>query len=39
MCKIVETGSKELPLTHMHMNYNLIVDCVRVGLTNTHTFV
>ena len=37
--KIVETGAKELPLTHMHMNSNLIFDCVRIGLTNTHTFV
>jgi hypothetical protein len=24
---------------HMHMNPNLIFDCVRLGLTNTHTFV
>jgi hypothetical protein len=33
--KIVETGAKVLP----HMNSNLIFDYVRIGLTNTHTFV
>ena len=37
--KIEETGAKELPLTHMHMNYNLLFDCAKIGLTNTHTFV
>jgi hypothetical protein len=25
--KIVETGAKELPLIHIHMNSNLIFDC------------
>ena len=37
--KTVETGAKELSLTYMNMNSNLIYDYVRIGLTNTHTFV
>jgi hypothetical protein len=30
--KIVETGAKELPLIHMHMNSNLIFDCVSLSI-------
>ena len=37
--KIVDTGAKELPLTHMYMNRNLIVDCNIIGFKHTHTFV
>ena len=37
--KIVDTGAKELPLTHVYMNSNLFFDCIRIGFKNTHTFV
>ena len=37
--KIVDTSAKELPLTHLYMNSNLLFDCNRIGLKNTQTFV
>jgi hypothetical protein len=37
--KMADTGAKELHLIHMYMNSDLIFDCVRIGCTNTHTFV
>jgi hypothetical protein len=37
--KIVDTSAKELPLTHLYMNSNIIFDCIGIGFTNTHIFV
>jgi hypothetical protein len=37
--KIVDTGAKILPLIHMYINRNLIVDCNIIGFKHTHTFV
>jgi hypothetical protein len=36
---VVDTGAKELPLTHVYMNSNLFFDCIIIGFKNTHTFV
>jgi hypothetical protein len=37
--KVVDTGAKELALTHVYMNSNLCFDCIRIGFKNTKTFV
>jgi len=37
--KVVDTGAKELSLTHVCLDSNLFFDCTRIGFKNTHTFV
>ena len=37
--KVVDTGAKELALTHVYMNSNLCFYCIRIGFKNTQTFV